>query len=89
MLRRPAAAGPGTGPPGRSEDRAVVAGRSDLAAAQRPQLSLRLELPLELPALPIDPEWKDQPRLWGHPLHPMCSYLASFPAALAHAFIGR
>ena len=25
----------------------------------------------------------------GPALHPMCSYLASFPAALAHAFIGR
>ena len=25
----------------------------------------------------------------GHPFHPMCSYLASFPAALAHAFIAR
>ena len=35
------------------------------------------------------PEWKDQQRLWGHRLHPMCSYLASFPAALAHAFIAR
>src|SRR5262249_4184988 len=28
-------------------------------------------------------------RLWGHSFHPMCSYLASFPAALAHAFIAR
>ena len=37
----------------------------------------------------IAPEWKDQQRLWGHPFHPMCSYLASFPAALAHAFIAR
>jgi site-specific DNA-methyltransferase (adenine-specific) len=50
---------------------------------------LALELPLELPALAIAPEWKDQQRLWGHSFHPMCSYLASFPAALAHAFIGR
>ncbi len=39
--------------------------------------------------LPISPEWKDQQRLWGHSFHPMCSYLASFPAALAHAFIAR
>ncbi|HET7471976.1 MAG TPA: DNA methyltransferase [Candidatus Limnocylindrales bacterium] len=52
------------------------------------QLALDLEAPL-VPALPIAPEWKDQPRLWGPALHPMCSYLASFPAALAHAFIGR
>ncbi len=42
-----------------------------------------------LPAIGIAPEWKEQPRLWGHALHPMCSYLASFPAALAHAFVGR
>lgn len=50
---------------------------------------LALELPAELPAIGIAPEWKDQPRLWGHSFHPMCSYLASFPAALAHAFIAR
>jgi DNA methylase len=50
---------------------------------------LALELPFDLPALPVAPEWKDQQRLWGHSLHPMCSYLASFPAALAHAFIAR
>jgi hypothetical protein len=43
----------------------------------------------ELPALAIAPEWKDQQRLWGHAFHPMCSYLASFPAALSHAFVGR
>ncbi len=45
--------------------------------------------PAALPAIPIAPEWKDQQRLWGPALHPMCSYLASFPAALVHAFIGR
>ena len=50
---------------------------------------LALELPADLPRLPIAPEWKDQQRLWGHPFHPMCSYLASFPAALTHAFIAR
>jgi DNA methylase len=55
------------------------------------QLALELPglAPRGLPALPIAPEWKDQQRLWGHRLHPMCSYLASFPAALAHAFIAR
>jgi hypothetical protein len=55
------------------------------------QLALALDLDRapELPALPIEPEWKDQQRLWGHSFHPMCSYLASFPAALAHAFISR
>lgn len=50
---------------------------------------LELGLPVALPALAIPPEWKDQQRLWGHSYHPMCSYLASFPAALAHAFIAR
>jgi hypothetical protein len=55
------------------------------------QLALALELDRapELPALPIAPEWKAQQRLWGHSFHPMCSYLASFPAALAHAFVSR
>jgi hypothetical protein len=50
---------------------------------------LALQLPSELPHLAIAPEWKDQQRLWGHSFHPMCSYLASFPAGLAHAFIAR
>src|SRR3954447_21518819 len=53
------------------------------------QLALELDRPDPVPALAIAPEWKDQPRLWGPALHPMCSYLASFPAALAHAFVGR
>ena len=50
---------------------------------------LDLDLAPQLPALSIAPEWKDQQRLWGHSFHPMCSYLASFPAALTHAFIDR
>src|SRR5665811_2362620 len=50
---------------------------------------LPLGLPSELPRIAIEPEWKDQQRLWGHSFHPMCSYLASFPAGLAHAFIAR
>ncbi|HJW22846.1 MAG TPA: DNA methyltransferase [Candidatus Limnocylindrales bacterium] len=45
--------------------------------------------PTHLPALGIEAEWKAQRRLWGHSLHPMCSYLASFPAPLAHAFVAR
>ena len=49
----------------------------------------QLELGLGVPRLTIEPEWKAEPRLWGHSLHPMCSYLASFPAALSHAFIAR
>jgi DNA methylase len=59
-------------------------GAASLAAGQ-----LQLELTTDLPRLGIEPEWKAQQRLWGHPFHPMCSYLASFPAALAHAFIAR
>jgi len=50
----------------------------------------QLPLPLApLPPLALETDWKTQPRLWGHAYHPMCSYLASFPAALAHAFIAR
>ncbi len=62
-----------------------------VASAGPIQLALGLpELgPVALPVLEIAPEWKDQQRLWGHRLHPMCSYLASFPAALTHAFIAR
>ena len=60
----------------------------DLTVSTRPG-QLALELPSELPSLGIEPEWKAQARLWGPSLHPMCSYLASFPAALAHAFIAR
>ena len=62
---------------------------------RRATAATQLALPLEptpataLPDIGIAPEWKDQQRLWGPALHPMCSYLASFPAALAHAFIGR
>jgi hypothetical protein len=61
------------------------------AEAAEPEASaqLPLGLPLSLPAIDIAAEWKDQQRLWGHSFHPMCSYLASFPAALAHAFIAR
>ncbi len=50
---------------------------------------LALEMPSSLPTLALEPEWQAQARLWGHSLHPMCSYLASFPAALPHAFIAR
>ncbi|MBA2644475.1 MAG: hypothetical protein H0U80_03420, partial [Solirubrobacterales bacterium] len=42
-----------------------------------------------LPELPLEPDWKVQPRLWGHSLHPMCTYFGAFPAALANAFIAR
>jgi DNA methylase len=55
----------------------------------QPPLGLAIEQPGALPAIGIAPEWKEQQRLWGHSFHPMCSYLASFPAALAHAFIAR
>src|SRR6185295_6117278 len=57
--------------------------------ARTPTQRLAPDLPVSLPALAIEPEWKAQQRLWGHSFHPMCSYLASFPAALTHAFIAR
>lgn len=50
---------------------------------------LELGLGAGLPSLPMAPDWQEQPRLWGHSFHPMASYLASFPAALAHAFVAR
>jgi hypothetical protein len=31
--------------------------------------------------------WSGLSPRWGHPWHPMCSYLGAFPAALAHSFI--
>jgi site-specific DNA-methyltransferase (adenine-specific) len=62
----------------------MSARRAGTAAGQ-----LALERPLALPAIALPPEWKEQQRLWGHPFHPMCSYLASYPAALTHAFIAR
>jgi site-specific DNA-methyltransferase (adenine-specific) len=62
---------------------------ADIPAPASTAVQLALELETELPRLAIEPEWKAQQRLWGHPFHPMCSYLASFPAALAHAFIAR
>jgi len=61
-----------------------------MAASQRiAPGQLEVGLRPELPRLVIEPEWKVQQRLWGHAFHPMCSYLAMFPAALAHAFIAR
>jgi hypothetical protein len=81
--------------PASGERQQVEIGRRPrLAARGRPAIiategQLALRLPSELPHLTIEPEWKDQQRLWGHSFHPMCSYLASFPAALVHAFIAR
>lgn len=60
-----------------------------MSAVDQLALDLPVERPVDLPRLDIAPEWKTQQRLWGPSLHPMCSYLASFPAALTHAFIGR
>jgi site-specific DNA-methyltransferase (adenine-specific) len=58
----------------------TIPGQQSLALV--PELS-------RLPELALAPEWKAQQRLWGHAFHPMCSYLAMFPAGLAHAFIAR
>ncbi|HWP63369.1 MAG TPA: DNA methyltransferase [Candidatus Binatia bacterium] len=59
------------------------------SAAESAAGQLSLGLDFGLPGLPLEPDWQRQPRLWGHSLHPMASYLASFPAALVHAFIAR
>jgi hypothetical protein len=58
-------------------------------ASATPASAASTAQPAGLPSLGIEAEWKAQPRLWGHSFHPMCSYLASFPAALAHAFVAR
>ena len=68
----------------RSVDLAIGAVEPSARIAQ-----LDLDLVRALPAFPVEADWKDRARLWGHSFHPMCSYLASFPAALAHAFIDR
>ena len=73
--------------PAAPEERPIRPTRGGMTATTDGQLAL--QLPSELPHLAIEPEWKDQQRLWGHSFHPMCSYLASFPAALVHAFIAR
>jgi site-specific DNA-methyltransferase (adenine-specific) len=67
-----------------------VASPADGGLPEPTQLDLGLPTAADdLPALPLEPDWKGRPRLWGHPFHPMASYLASFPAALAHAFVAR
>ncbi|MFB0515949.1 MAG: hypothetical protein ACETWG_05020 [Candidatus Neomarinimicrobiota bacterium] len=38
---------------------------------------------------PIEPEWKVISKAWGHPFHPMCSYMAMFPPRIPHYFIQR
>ena len=58
---------------------------------------LTLELPAAgsgggaapLPTIGLAGDWKAQPRSWPHALHPMCTYLGSLPAALAHDLIAR
>ncbi len=42
-----------------------------------------------LPMIDLAGDWKAQPRSWPHALHPMCTYLGSLPAALAHDLIAR
>ncbi len=40
--------------------------------------------------LDINPiEWQKQSIRWGHPIHSMCSYMASFPPKVPHYFIER
>lgn len=34
------------------------------------------------------PPWSGLSQRWGHPWHPMCSYLGAFPAGLARSLIG-
>lgn len=53
------------------------------------QLPLPLGEPHGLPSLPVDADWKAQPRGWGHPFHPICTWMGSLPPAMAHALIER
>ncbi len=77
-------------PPGASPAGGAVAPVPPVGWADDHAPSPRDEAPsAALPAFPLDPEWKRERRLWGHALHPMCSYLAAFPAGLPHAFIAR
>ncbi len=82
-----AAAGPRSRVLGVPGHRPAAAPRSRRALPNPGQLPLPFAAPL--PTLLLTPDWRNRPRLWGHAYHPMCSYLASFPAALAHAFIAR
>ncbi|MBC8456230.1 site-specific DNA-methyltransferase [bacterium] len=34
-------------------------------------------------------EWKSVNKTWGHPFHPMCSYMAMFPPGIPHYFIEK
>ncbi|MEE9161954.1 MAG: DNA methyltransferase [Candidatus Neomarinimicrobiota bacterium] len=38
---------------------------------------------------PVRPDWKAVTKSWGHPFHPMCSYMAMFPPRIPHYFIQR
>ncbi len=57
----------------------------------RPQryISSAMQAPADRLHPPIQPEWKEVPKTWGHPFHPMCSYLAMFPPRIPHYFIQR
>lgn len=45
--------------------------------------------PDALPLLRLAPDWKEQPRSFGHAFHPICTYLGSLPPAMAHALVER
>jgi len=56
-------------------------------------LSLTEVVPVDgaapLATLALASGWSDQPRVWPQALHPMCTYLGSLPAAVAHDLIAR
>jgi len=60
-----------------------------LSPAQRASVRGPVLAAHEMPPFPIAPDWREQPRMWGHAFHPMCTYLGAFPAALAHALVAR
>jgi len=58
-------------------------------ALDLPVRSAALPAAAVLPSIDLAPEWKAQARGWPHALHPLCTYLGSLPAAVAHTLIAR
>ena len=57
--------------------------------ARHGYISPAMQAPAVQLDVPITTEWKQVSKNWGHPFHPMCSYMAMFPPQLPHYFIQR
>ncbi len=58
-------------------------------ADTRGYISPAMQAPAVKLESPITTEWKQVSKNWGHPFHPMCSYMAMFPPQIPHYFIQR